>query len=150
MGGKTKPDQSRCTNCREWFQAHASAQGRQRTCSLECRKKRLRALAKRRRERDLDEHREQERKRQRRKRLRAASGAERSERAGVTGMSRSGLSVQLPDITRLVGRFLDIVVDRSRAGLQAELRIVLEEFVRFPDRPMTAEAPVTLRPPTRK
>ena len=56
MRTKATTPRRRCYSCREWFRPKSSSLAHQKTCSAECRRRRLRTLAKRRREQDLERY----------------------------------------------------------------------------------------------
>ena len=124
MRTKSKTPRRRCHSCRKWFRPKPSSEAHQKTCSTECRRKRLRDLAKRRRERDLEAHRKRDRQRQRKCR-------DRRRAAGLTvtpSVSRSGLSPQPLAIDGVIGQTLDKHFALSRSTLLAELRRALGEI----------------------
>jgi hypothetical protein len=145
MGKKKKTARRRCASCRKWFRPQRSADQTQRTCSAECRQKRLRSLARRRRERDLAKHREQERRRQQACRERRRGKRPRSpdvdqEAASVTSASRSPLSAQIIAVERVFLATWDKRMWASRAGLVADLRTALRKIEPIVGQAGTAEA----------
>lgn len=130
MGKKAKTARRRCASCRKWFRPHRSADQTQRTCSAQCRRKRLRSLARRRRESDLAKHRAQERHRQKSCRERRRGQHLRlpevdQEAASVTPGSRSTLSVQVIALERVLLATWDRRMRVSRAGLITDLRAAM-------------------------
>ncbi len=67
---------ARCTECRKWFSAAATAREHQCVCGPDCRRRRRKKLARRRRRFELEEHRADERARQQKHR----DAARRSDR----------------------------------------------------------------------
>jgi len=124
MRTKSKNPRRRCHSCRKWFRPKPSSETHQKTCSAECRRKRLRVLAKRRRERALESHRKGDRQRQKKCR-------ERRRAAGLTvtpSVSRSGLSSQPLALDGVIGQTLDKLFALSRSTLLAELRRAFGEI----------------------
>ena len=125
----------RCSTCRRWYRSHPSAQGRQKTCSAECRRQRLRRLAKQRREHDLESYRERERLRQQKcRQLRTERSLVASKEPSASTVSRSGLSWQTAVLQGEILRIVDRHLERSRATLRAEVVSVLGEIAPILDR----------------
>ena len=132
MRTKKKIPPLRCRCCRKWFRPESSAE-HQRTCSLECRRKRRSRVAKRRRERDLESHRERERLRQHRCReKRSAEG-----RGHTAPLSRASLLAQPLALDVVIVQTVDKHLAVSRATLLAEIRAVLAEFGVLPGQAVT-------------
>lgn len=129
---KTRAQGWRCSECRRCFTPAVTAEGRQKTCSAECRRGRRNRLARRRRQYDLAAARDDERDRQRRRRSRPAEQvclfvqAETCVEVGVAavepGVSRAGFRVELEEIIEETLENLDELVRVSRAGFRRQLQ----------------------------
>lgn len=122
MSRAKNPPRRRCSTCRKWFCPALSAIHHQKTCSPECRRKRLRRLARRRRAKDLEGYREDER------RWQADCRARRRERSGTEGVSsRSGLFPEVMELKEVILKVWDKAFRQSRSRLGWKVLQVLRD-----------------------
>jgi hypothetical protein len=134
----------RCTECRTRYEAKASARGKQRVCSAECRRQRRGRLSRRRRSQRVQEHRVDERERQRRCRARRGSVSTSSQAPAGTsskaevetaeaceppaGHAPASAAKPAEIAARLLESW-DLAMALSRASLQREMAAILRVWM---------------------
>jgi hypothetical protein len=127
----SKAARRRCTECRKWFHAAASARQTQKVCSGRCRRVRDQALARARRAQDLDRHREDERERQSKcRRARREKLGRGPPRVRVTARHTPPSCAKFPELHDKVLESWDKAVALSRASLGRELSETWAEIER--------------------
>lgn len=109
--------QHRCTECRKWFTAAATAREHQRVCGPECRQLRRNRLARRRRGEDVEGWRVDERERQRRRRGAAKEGP----------CHEPASDGKHAELLEKLQQIVDKAVDLSRATFRREARQILRK-----------------------
>jgi len=124
MGRRKKTRTKRCVECREKYRPDVSVGAAQKTCSVTCRCARRKRSAKAWREANVESYRERERERQRRHRehSRGDSGGDVS--VSWASMSRTGVILEVSDLTRLLKEIGDKVEALSRTGLARRVRML--------------------------
>ena len=127
---KDEKARHRCSECRKWYVAEASASKTQRTCSAACRLERRARQAMARRSAAPGEFRQAERERQRRSRQQKQAIAGPGAR-----MSRAGLSAEAAGVIEEYIEKVRHAELMSRAGLRRRMRLLLAGTTEFSGAP---------------
>jgi hypothetical protein len=124
MGRRKRIKAKRCVECRRKYRPDVSVGAAQKTCSARCRCARRKRSAKAWREASVETYRERERERQRRHRERSKGVSVEGVSAVEASMSRTGVILEVSELTRLVKDIGDKVEALSRTGLARKVRIL--------------------------
>jgi len=123
MGRQKKIKAKRCVECRKKYRPDVSVGAAQKTCSPRCRCARRKRSAKAWREANVESYRERERERQRRHRERSRGVSVGDVSASGVPMSRTGVFLEVSELTRLMKEIGDKVEALSRTGLARKVRM---------------------------
>jgi hypothetical protein len=124
MGRRKKHKAKRCVECREKYRPDVSVGAAQKTCSAGCRRARRKGSVKAWREANVESYRERERERQRRHREHSKGVSVGDVSASGVPMSRTGVFLEVSDLTRLLKEIGDKVEALSRTGLARRVHML--------------------------
>lgn len=124
MGRRKKIKAKRCVECRRKYRPDVSVGAAQKTCSVTCRCARRKWSAKAWREASVETYRERERERQRRHRERSRGVAVGDVSASGVPLSRTGVLLEVSELTGFLKEIGDKVEALSRTGLARKVRML--------------------------